>query len=54
LAQRQGCTFGKQSGSHLKLYLGSSTAILSMHGGSKQLGSSLIAKIKKDLDLKGR
>jgi mRNA interferase HicA len=51
---RQGCTFEvKRSGSgHLVVRRGNAKSELPMHGGSKQLGSGLINKIKKDLGLK--
>jgi mRNA interferase HicA len=50
---RQGCTFEtKRSGSgHLIVRRGDRRSELPMHGGSKQLGKGLIAKIKKNLGL---
>lgn len=50
----QGCTFeSKKSGSgHLIVRLGDRKSELPMHGGRKQLGSGLIAKIKKGLGLR--
>jgi mRNA interferase HicA len=50
---RQGCAFEtKRSGSgHLIVRRGDRRSELPMHGGSKQLGKGLIAKIKKDLGL---
>ncbi|MBI2689829.1 MAG: type II toxin-antitoxin system HicA family toxin [Acidobacteria bacterium] len=48
----QGCTFGMQSGSHLKVYLGQKQSILPIHGSRHQLGTGLVNKIKKDLGLK--
>jgi mRNA interferase HicA len=50
----RGCTFeSKRAGSgHLIVRLGDRKSELPMHGGSKQLGTGLIAKIKKDLGLK--
>ncbi|MGH8547453.1 MAG: type II toxin-antitoxin system HicA family toxin [Methylococcales bacterium] len=49
--KKQGCTFARGKGSHLKVYLGERQSILPMHG-SKELGTGLIEKIKKDLGLK--
>jgi mRNA interferase HicA len=51
---RQGCTFeSKKNGSgHLIVRRGDRKSELPMHGGRKQLGSGLIAKIKKDLGLR--
>ena len=50
---KQGCSFeAKKSGSgHLIVRRGERKSELPMHGGKKQLGSGLIAKIKKDLGL---
>lgn len=50
---RQGCTFeAKKAGSgHLIVRRGERKSELPMHGGKKQLGTGLIAKIKKDLGL---
>lgn len=47
------CSFeAKKSGSgHLVVRRGDRKSELPMHGGKKQLGSGLIAKIKKDLGL---
>jgi mRNA interferase HicA len=50
--KKQGCTFGSQKGSHLKVYLGDKTSVVPMHG-SKELGKGLMEVIKKDLGLKG-
>jgi len=51
---KQGCTFEvKKSGSgHLVVRRGDAKSELPMHGGSKQLGTGLINKIKKDLGLR--
>ena len=49
---RQGCSFGTQTGSHLKVYRGNLDSILPIHGNKKDLGSGLVNKIKKDLGLK--
>ena len=53
LLAKQGCSFeAKKSGSgHLIVRRGERKSELPMHGGKKQLGSGLIAKIKKDLGL---
>lgn len=51
---KQGCTFeGHKGGSgHLTIRLGDKTSQLPMHGASKELGTGLVTKIKKDLGLK--
>jgi mRNA interferase HicA len=50
---RQGCTFEPHRGGsgHLTDRLGDRTSQLPMHGASKELGTRLVAKIKKDLGL---
>ena len=50
---RQGCTFDTHKGGsgHLTVRLGDRTSQLPMHGGRRELGRRLIAKIKKDLGL---
>jgi mRNA interferase HicA len=50
---KQGCTFeSKRSGSgHLIVRRGRHKSELPMHGGSKELGKGLVAKIKRDLGL---
>ena len=52
--KKQGCTFTtkKKGSGHLIIRLGNKKSELPMHGGSKQLGTGLINKIKKDLGLK--
>ena len=47
---KQGVTFGTASGSHVKIYLNGRQSILPIHG--KDLGTGLVAAIKKQLDLK--
>ena len=49
---KQGCTFKMHKGGsgHLTVRLGDRTSQLPMHG-SKELGSGLVNKIKKDLGL---
>jgi mRNA interferase HicA len=51
---KQGCTFKTHRGGsgHLTVKRGDRTSQLPMHGSRKQLGSGLVNKIKKDLDLK--
>ncbi len=51
---QQGCTFENKPGGsgHLVARLGNRKTDLPMHGGSKQLGTGLVNKIKKDLGLK--
>jgi mRNA interferase HicA len=49
--EKQGCTFGTQKGSHLKVSLGDLRSIMPMHG-KKELGKGLVNAIKKDLGLK--
>ncbi len=48
----QGCTFGTQTGSHLKVYLGANQTVLPMHGKNQDLGLGLVNSIKKSLGLK--
>jgi mRNA interferase HicA len=50
---KQGCSFeSKRAGSgHLIVRLGDRKSELPMHGGGKELGKGLIAKIKRDLGL---
>ena len=50
---KQGCTFESHKGGsgHLTVRLGGRKSQLPMHG-KKELGSGLVAKIKKDLGLK--
>ena len=52
--RQQGCTFeAKPGGSgHLIVRLGHRKTDLPMHGGSKELGTGLVNKIRKDLGLK--
>lgn len=42
--EKQGCTFGTQEGSHLKVYLGGKQTIVPMHG-KKELGLKEIVSI---------
>jgi len=48
----QGAIFGKHgNGSHLKVYLNGRFSVLPMHA-TKEIGTGLVEKIKKDLGLK--
>ena len=49
---KQGVKFGRQEGSHLRLYYQGRISILPMH--SKDLGKGLVETIKKQLGLKGK
>ena len=51
--RRHGSTFvtHKRGSGHLTVRLGERTSQLPMHGSRRQLGTRLIAKIKKDLGL---
>ena len=51
--KKQGCTFQSHKGGsgHLTVRLGNRTSQLPMHGSRKELGTKLVAKIKKDLGL---
>jgi mRNA interferase HicA len=49
--EKQGCTFGTQKGSHLKVYLGRERTILPMHP-KRELKTGTVAGIKKRLGLK--
>ncbi len=49
--EKQGCTFGTQRGSHLKVYNGEFQSILPMHA-KKELPTGTVKGIKKDLGLK--
>ena len=51
----RGCTFETHRGGsgHLTVRLGDRKSQLPMHGAGKDLGSGLVAKIKKDLGLEG-
>lgn len=50
--EHQGCTFESAKGGHLKVRRGDRTAMLPMHGGTKQFGNGLVNAIKKQLGLK--
>ncbi len=50
---KQGCTIDASTGKggHVLVRLGDKTSMLPTHGGTKQLGTGLMNKIKKDLGL---
>ena len=52
--KKRGCTFYTHKGGsgHVTVRRGDLTSQLPMHGGRKELGPGLVAKIKKDLELK--
>ena len=47
---KQGCAFGIQNGSHLKVFLGKRETILPMHGGKRDLASGTVKAIGAGLD----
>lgn len=51
--KKQGCTFHSHKGGsgHLTVRLGDRSSQLPMHGSRRELGTRLVAKIKKDLGL---
>ena len=50
---KHGCTFKRKPRSgHLIVLRGDRVSELPMHGGRKQLGTGLMNKIKRDLDLR--
>ncbi len=49
--EKQGATFTSGRGSHLKVELNGKFSVMPMHK-SKEIGTGLAAKIKKDLGLK--
>jgi mRNA interferase HicA len=48
---KQGCTFGTQSGSHLKVYLDNRQTVIPLHP-AKEMKSGTVRAIKKALGLK--
>jgi mRNA interferase HicA len=48
--EKQGCTFGAQKGSHLKVYLGGRQTVLPMH--AKEMKTGTVQGIRKALGLK--
>ena len=49
--EKQGCTFGTQKGSHLKVYNGDRQTVIPMHG-KKEIKTGTLRAIKKALGLK--
>jgi len=49
--EKQGCTFGTQKGSQLKVYLGNRQSILPMHAG-KEIKTGAVKGMKKAPGLK--
>jgi mRNA interferase HicA len=49
---KQGCTFQTTRSGHLIVRRGTHRSVLPMHGKNKELGSGLVAAIKRQLDLK--
>ena len=51
--RRQGCTFHNHEGGsgHLTVRRGDRVSQLPMHGGRRELGKALVAKILRDLGL---
>ncbi len=49
---KHGCSFTSGKGGHLLVKRGSKKSVLPMHGTRKELGTGLVQKILKDLDLK--
>lgn len=47
----QGATFTPAKGSHLRVFLNGKMSVVPMHK-SKEIGTGLVEKIKKDLGLK--
>ncbi|MGH9598395.1 MAG: type II toxin-antitoxin system HicA family toxin [Terracidiphilus sp.] len=47
----QGATFESAKGSHLKVFLNGKMSVVPVHK-SKEIGTGLVEKIKKDLGLK--
>ncbi len=52
--KKRGCSFDNHKGGsgHVTVRRGHRTSQLPMHGGRHELGKGLVAKIKKDLELK--
>nr|WP_244548660.1 addiction module toxin, HicA family [Bartonella sp. AR 15-3] len=49
---KYGCSFTSGKGRHLLVKCGFKKSVLSMHATRKELGTGLVQKILKDLDLK--
>jgi mRNA interferase HicA len=54
LLAAKGCTFESHKGGsgHITVRRGGRTTQLPMHGGGKELGKGLVAKILKDLEIR--
>jgi mRNA interferase HicA len=54
LLAAKGCTFESHKGGsgHITVRRGGRTTQLPMHGGRKELGKGLVAKILKDLEIR--
>jgi len=54
LLAKHGCTFASHKGGsgHITVTRGGKTTQLPMHGSRKELGTGLVNKILKDLDIK--
>lgn len=48
---KRGCTFEPGRGGHLNIKRGARKSVIPQHGGSKQLGTGLMRKIMKDLEI---
>lgn len=48
---KQGCTFESGKGGHLIVRRDGRMSVLPMHGKSKELGTGLVQRIKRDLGL---
>lgn len=51
---KHGCTFESGKGGHLIVRRDGRMSVLPMHGSSKELGTGLVNKIKKNLGLQNR
>jgi mRNA interferase HicA len=49
--KEQGCSFERGKGGHEIVRRGNKMSVLPRHGSSKELGTGLVQKIKKDLGL---
>lgn len=50
--KKQGATFESGKGGHKLVRLNGRTSVVPTHGNSKEFGTGLVEKIKKDLGLK--
>jgi len=53
LLKRHGCTFeaARGKGGHITVRRGNKKTVMPVHGSRKELGTGLVAKIKKDLGI---